>query len=142
MYSGDFIAFLKEALNMRNAYACYRNLAKYVEEADVNGKDTSIDEDFRSGVFLGNGMISMILSLLPSTVLKIMEVFGFTGDRDYALKTLMKGGGWTKGVRQPSTLPSEEGIRRQFCDMMLLSYHLVISSYLPFACSSQLDDCD
>jgi hypothetical protein len=97
IYSGDFIAcvlslfcvlrrpstdskrdaVLKEALNMRNAYAIYRTLAKFVEMADKahgGGEDPSIDQDFRSGVFLGNGLISLILSLLPSTVLKIMEV--------------------------------------------------------------------
>lgn len=134
IYSGDFIAFLKEALNMRNAYSIYRTLARYVETADAdNGgvPDPTIDEDFRSGVFLGNGLISMILSLLPSTVLKIMEVFGFTGDREYALKTLMKGGKWVAGQKEPGMSPEKEGIRRQICDMVLLAYHLVIASYLP-----------
>lgn len=74
IYSGDFIAFLKEALNMRNAYSIYRTLAKYVEVADkeYGGEDPAIDQDFRSGVYLGNGLISLILSLLPSAVLKIM----------------------------------------------------------------------
>ena len=101
---------------MRNAYSIYRTLAKYVETADAdNGgvPDPSIDEDFRSGVFLGNGLISMILSLLPSTVLKIMEVFGFTGDREYALQTLMKGGRWKAGQKEPEMSPDKEGIRRQ-----------------------------
>lgn len=134
IYSGDFIAFLKEALNMRNAYSIYRTLAKFVEQSDneAGGEGKAdIDEDFRSGVFLGNGMISLILSLLPSTVLKLMEVFGFTGDREYALRTLMKGGQWTAGKREPGMAPEKEGIRRAVCDMVLLAHHLVISSYLP-----------
>ncbi|KAI5480893.1 outer membrane protein, IML2, mitochondrial/Tetratricopeptide repeat protein 39 [Pseudohyphozyma bogoriensis] len=79
---GIIYSVLKEALNMRNAYAIYRTLAKFVAQADAaydGEEDPSIDQHFRSGVFLGNGLISLILSLLPSTVLKIMEVFGFTG---------------------------------------------------------------
>lgn len=130
---------------MRNAYAIFRTLAKFVETADLAYtalnprrpfsptspsassaspstpssatqellEDPSIDQDFRSGVFFGNGLISMILSLLPSTLLKIMEVFGFTGDREYALATLMKGGKWTAGQKEPGMEPEKEGIRRQ-----------------------------
>ncbi|GAA5855097.1 hypothetical protein JCM8547_002378 [Rhodosporidiobolus lusitaniae] len=133
IYSGDFLAFLKEALNMRSAYAIYRTLAKFVEQADEasGGFDSSIDQDFRSGVLLGNGMISLILSLLPSSVLTVMSVFGFTGDRDQALSTLMKAGGWKTGVAEPSVDPAEEGLRRSVCDMVLLMFHLVISSYIP-----------
>ncbi|KDE04974.1 hypothetical protein MVLG_04622 [Microbotryum lychnidis-dioicae p1A1 Lamole] len=133
IYSGDFVAFLKEALNMRNAYAIYRTLAAYVEAMDqsAGGHDDSIDEDFRSGVYLGNGLISLILSLLPSAVLKIMTVFGFTGDREYALKTLMLGGRWKPRTAEPGMPPEQEGIRRPICDMVLLMHHLVIANYLP-----------
>lgn len=75
---------------MRNAYSTYRTLATFVEEADLvyvsthsrvegsKAEDPNIDNDFRSGVFLGNGMISLILSMLPGSVLKLMTVFGFT----------------------------------------------------------------
>ncbi|BGP28476.1 hypothetical protein JCM10296v2_000211 [Rhodotorula toruloides] len=136
IYSGDFVAFLKEALNMRNAYAIYRTLAKYVElvDSEYHGQgeeDPAVDQDFRSGVRLGNGMISLILSLLPSAVLKIMEVFGFTGDRDWALATLMKAGGWKARTAEPGMDPEKEGIRRPICDMVLLMHHLVIANYLP-----------
>ncbi|BGP52632.1 hypothetical protein JCM8202v2_000188 [Rhodotorula sphaerocarpa] len=94
-YAGDFVAFLKEALNMRSAYSTYRTLEQYIESEDDawGDEDPKVDRDFRSGVNLGNGMISLILSLLPSTVLKIMDVIGFSGDRDVALRTLMKPGG-------------------------------------------------
>lgn len=78
-------------------------------------------------------MISVILSLLPSTVLKIMEVFGFTGDAEYGLRTLMSAGKWSfdPEKKKPGMKTSEEGIRRQICDMALLLHHLVISTYLP-----------
>lgn len=105
---------LKEAINMRNATSIYRTLGQYVDAADAayGGEDPAIDQDFRSGVFLGNGMISLILSLLPSAVLKIMTVFGFTGDREYALATLMKAGKWKPRTEEPGMDPEQEGIRR------------------------------
>ncbi|KEI39752.1 uncharacterized protein L969DRAFT_87758 [Mixia osmundae IAM 14324] len=138
IYSGDFMAFLKEALNMRSAYSVYRTLAEYIEQCDAaqpgrGAEDPALDQDFRSGVYLGNGLISLVLSLLPSTVLAIMEVFGFTGDRAYALKMLMRGGKWSADPknRKPGMTHKNEGIRRQICDMALLLYHLVISTYLP-----------
>ena len=107
---------------MRNSYATYRMMAKFVESMDESGKGDELDNDFRSGVFLGNGLISLILSLLPSKVLKIMEVFGFTGDREYALKTLMRAGEWGADPkdREPHMPTKKEGIRRQVCDMALL----------------------
>lgn len=133
LYSGDFFGFVAEALNMRNAYGIYRSLSKYVEWADdkAGGRDNKIDEDFRSGVFLGNGLISMILGLLPGKVLKIMEVFGYTGDTKWALKTLARAGEWTQKSDEPGMSIEREGIRRQVCDMGILLYHLVISTFLP-----------
>lgn len=110
------MSFIKEALNMRNAYSIFRTLHAFVERSDLennNVPDPTIDEDFRSGVFFGNGLISMILSILPNKLLKVMEVFGFTGDSSFALETLMKGGRWTPGVKEPGMDPAKEGIRRQ-----------------------------
>ncbi|PWN42672.1 hypothetical protein IE81DRAFT_289951 [Ceraceosorus guamensis] len=136
LYSGDFFAFVSEALNLRNAYGIYRSLSKYVEWADdkaSGSRDKSVDEDFRSGVYLGNGLISMILGLLPGKVLKIMEVFGYTGDTQWALKTLSRAGGWSQDKRktEPAMRIEDEGLRRQVCDMGILLYHLVISTFIP-----------
>lgn len=94
-------------------YACFT--AKFLETADEahpDGLDSSLDENFRSGVELGAGLISLILSLLPSTVLKVVEVFGFSGDREYALRTLMRPGRWQTGAQEPGMDPEKEGVRR------------------------------
>ncbi|GAC96399.1 hypothetical protein PHSY_003979 [Pseudozyma hubeiensis SY62] len=130
-YAGDFFAFVSEALNMRNAYGIYRSLQKYVDWSAEKGED--LDEDFKSGVYLGNGLISMILGLVPGKVLKIMEVFGYTGDTAWAMKTLSKAGQWSADPRQtkPGMSIKEEGVRRQICDMSMLAYHLVISTFIP-----------
>lgn len=43
----------------------------------------------------------------------------------------MKAGRWKAGVKEPGMPVEQEGIRRQVCDMALLTHHLVIASYLP-----------
>ncbi|OBZ74848.1 Tetratricopeptide repeat protein 39B [Grifola frondosa] len=60
VYSGDWLAFIKDALNLRTTINIYRQLGKYLEivdaEAQARGKgpeDSSIDAHFRSGVYLG-----------------------------------------------------------------------------------------
>lgn len=136
VYSGDFFGFVAEALNMRNAYGIYRSLGKYVEHADSKAPgrfDKTIDQDFRSGAFLGNGLISLILGLLPSKVLKIMDVFGYSGDTKEGLNTLMRAGGWPEesAKAKPRMSQEDEGIRRPVCDMGILLFHLVIFVFIP-----------
>ena len=124
---GDWIGLVREALNMRTAHGIYRTLQMFLEEADKNGFDEDIDMDFRSGVLLGTGTSSLMLSLLPGKVLKIAEVFGYAGDRKLALETLMATGGWTDDSDVPAYDEKNEGVRRPVCDMILLAFHLVIS---------------
>ncbi|TFK32751.1 hypothetical protein BDQ12DRAFT_692043, partial [Crucibulum laeve] len=142
MYSGDWLAFIKEALNMRTTIGIYRQLGQYIEAVDAEYasahsspssssselEDPSIDADFRSGVYLGVGMCSIILSLMPGKLMTLVELFGYHGDRKKGLEHLMKAGGW--GVqKEPSVSVEQEGVRRSICDMSLLIFHLVLSSF-------------
>ena len=90
---------------MRTAFNIYRVLGKYVEEMDAAAKgaeDPSIDADFRSGVYLGVGLSNLILSMMPSRLLSLIELFGYKGDRHTGLRLLYKAGGWTKEAEEPS----------------------------------------
>ncbi|GMK59553.1 hypothetical protein CspeluHIS016_0801590 [Cutaneotrichosporon spelunceum] len=128
---GDWMGLIREAFNMRTAHGIYRSLQIFLEESDKNGFDDDIDMDFRSGVLLGTGTSSLMLSLLPAKVLKLAEVFGYAGDRTVALKTLMSAGGWSEGSDLPAYGEDNEGVRRPICDMILLTFHLVISVLMP-----------
>ncbi|KAL1413482.1 hypothetical protein Q8F55_001256 [Vanrija albida] len=128
---GDWMGLIREALNMRTAHGIYKTLQQFLDEADKGGFDETIDMDFRSGVLLGSGTSALILSLLPAKVLKVAEVFGFLGDRDYALKTLMAAGGWSANSDLPAYNEETEGVRRPICDMVILVFHLVISVLMP-----------
>ncbi|EST07337.2 CRAL-TRIO domain protein [Kalmanozyma brasiliensis GHG001] len=140
-YSGDSIGFVKQALGLRNAYFQVRELFKFVEavdaeaeEAEVSGKRSQaihLDQDFRSGVYLGNGVCSLVLSMLPTKTLKLMEGFGFVGDRKFSLDLFARAGGWSKAKPLPTISADEEGVRRPLCDIVTLMYHLWVSSYIP-----------
>lgn len=73
LYSGDWFAFIKEALNLRNANNAYRNMSEFIRQADAaaGGCDKSIDQHFRSGVLFGDGINSLILSMLPSKIMTV-----------------------------------------------------------------------
>ncbi len=93
---------------MRTSFNTYRLLGKFLEESDAaaqaQGKpeDTSIDAHFRSGVYLGVGMSHLILSMMPSRLLSLIELFGYKGDRHTGLRLLYKAGGWTAESDEPA----------------------------------------
>jgi len=94
---------------MRTTISIYRLLGKYLEtvdaEAEARGEgplDRSIDEHFRSGVHLGNGMSNLILSMMPTRLLTIVELFGYKGDRRAGLEALARVGGWTADSPEPA----------------------------------------
>ncbi|KZT05152.1 uncharacterized protein LAESUDRAFT_781726 [Laetiporus sulphureus 93-53] len=135
-YSGDWLAFIKEALNMRTTINIYRQLGKFLEAVDAEAQargegpeDKSVDAHFRSGVCLGVGMSNVVLSLMPSKLLTIIELFGYSGDRHAGLAYLMKPGGWSAHSEEPAVSLEQEGLRRTMCDMALMLFHLVLSNF-------------
>lgn len=133
---------------MRTTISTYRQLGKYLDQMDAEAVssghgpiDTSIDVHFRSGVYLGLGILNIVLSLMPSRLMAIVELFGYKGDRHEGLELLMKVGGWgEKDVKmekdkggnlkeRPGVSREEEGVRRSICDMALVIFHLVLSSF-------------
>ncbi|KIL61677.1 hypothetical protein M378DRAFT_82296 [Amanita muscaria Koide BX008] len=134
-YSGDWLAFIKEVLNMRATMSIYRQLGQYLDTMDAEARargepeDTSIDVHFRSGVYLGVGMNNIILSLMPGKLQTLVELFGYKGDRQLGLEFLMKAGGWSYEQDEPSVNARDEGVRRAMCDMTLLIFHLFLSSF-------------
>ncbi|KAK0570138.1 hypothetical protein OC861_000280 [Tilletia horrida] len=144
-YAGDLLAMVRNALELRNSYFLHREMLKFVEWLDAEQEQATIlastrtntrtirviDQDFRSGVYLGNGLSSLILSFLPTTVLKVMETFGFNGDRKLALDLFQRAGGWSRNKSLPTISTDEEGVRRPLCDISIMFYHLICSSYVP-----------
>lgn len=140
VHDESIVAFLREGLNIRASYNTYRNLERYIEfvrEEAAAGHDISIyqlDDHFTSGVGLGIGCFNIILSLLPSTVVKVAEFMGFTSDREHGLQVLEAVGQWNrKDAGIPPLQGPDEGLRRQLCDMVTIMYHVVLSKMVPLS---------
>lgn len=157
-------SYVVNSLNFRTTINIYLDLGKFLEYADSKyqavhpgaSEDPSLDADFRSGVLLGVGASNMLLSLMPKTVISVVELFGYTGDRRKGLSMLMQAGGWKSGVEEPSiaigacnsfqsslTCDSEtdtenEGLRRSLADIALLGFHLVLSAFVTAGVDMQL----
>lgn len=110
-----------------------------MQEQALLGKDVSsceIDDHFTSGVSLGVGLFNLIISMLPHSIIKLVEFVGFTSDHAYGMEILENAGGWEEYAGlPPSELPPpqepNEGLRRQFCDMALLCYHIIVPKLIP-----------
>lgn len=144
IHDESFVSFLREGLHVRSSYNTYKTLQKYlihVREQALLGKDVSscgVDDHFTSGVSLGVGLFNIMISLLPTSVMKVVEFIGFTSDRAYGMEILETAGGWEEYADLPlSELPppqeANEGLRRQFCDMALMLYHIILSKLIPLS---------
>ncbi|KAL7330045.1 hypothetical protein PS15p_205039 [Mucor circinelloides] len=150
IHDESVMSFLRESLNIRSSYSAYMTLEKYVNYINESEKaSNTLDSDFTSGVALGVGCFSLILSMLPASVVKVAELIGFTSDRAHGLKVLESVGGWDK--HHDGSIPQEKdvntGLRSQMCNMVLIVYHIILSTMIqlsdvdtPFA-ESILNDC-
>lgn len=131
------MSFLRESLNIRSSYNTYTVLEKYLNHVKKEDKLQEIDNHFISGVGLGVGCFNLILSMLPTSVVKVAELIGFSSDRAHGLHVLETVGGWDKchsSMDKKSTISTDEtGLRRQLCDMVLILYHIVLSKMVPLS---------
>lgn len=145
------MSFLRESLNIRSSYNAYMTLEKYIDFVHDEGKAEELDPNFTSGVALGVGCFSLILSMLPTSVIKVAEFIGFSSDRAHGLLVLETVGGWDKfhtpTDTKPSTIKSKKGLRGPLCEMVLILYHIVLSKMIPLSDvdvpfgETILDDC-
>lgn len=108
---------------MRAAHTTYRTCLDIVQSRS-NWSSDAIREEFESGTSLGNGMIQLILSHLPTKLLKLMSLVGYFGDRDFGLRELHKA---TDDYRHTA--------RYKITDLVVCIYNLYVeqmaSYYIP-----------
>ena len=134
----SIVSFVQHGLNVRACHQTYCLLDRYVARVKREAKDggDGLDEHFTSGVSFGIGVFKIMLSLLPHSVLKIAEFAGFSGDRAHGMEVMQSIGGWDRYKDQlPCVIPEQQGpneaLRRQFADLVLLFYHVILSKLIP-----------
>ncbi|KAJ2649499.1 hypothetical protein IWW40_003172 [Coemansia sp. RSA 1250] len=138
--AGDgMLALLKEGWHVRTAYATYR--ACYAFVADAHERGEVLDDHFVSGTYLGMGVFNLVLSMLPAKLLRVVELVGFSADRQLGLELLAVAAGWRADARTARLLgaapercrdvhPCGRGLRSDFCELVLLGYHVVLCNDL------------
>ncbi|XP_052069149.1 tetratricopeptide repeat protein 39B-like [Mytilus californianus] len=108
----NLISFVKGGLKIRECYKVYKECNKILLKR--NFADEKQKLHFESGVLMGVGAFNLMISLLPSKVMKLLEFVGFSGNKKAGLQALLKGTEDLSSLRGP------------LCSIILIAYHTVV----------------
>ncbi|KAM9329017.1 tetratricopeptide repeat protein 39B-like [Gastrophryne carolinensis] len=110
----NMISFIKGGLKIRTSYRIYKECHQILSATsqDIISSDTYYQ--YEGGVKMGIGSFNLMISLLPSRILKLLEFIGFSGNRELGLLQLQEGA-------------SGNSLRAMLCTITLLMYHTLIS---------------
>ncbi|KAJ0050753.1 hypothetical protein NL108_005889, partial [Boleophthalmus pectinirostris] len=111
----SIIGFIKGGMRIRNSYQIYKECQVMISSRKEEDLGTLVH--FKSGVSMGIGSFNLMLSLLPSRVLRLMEFLGFSGDRELGLSELREGA-------------ASNSLRSILCTLTLMMFHLYITVIL------------
>ncbi|KAG9350862.1 hypothetical protein JZ751_024751 [Albula glossodonta] len=111
----NMISFIKGGIKVRNSYQTYKELHTVLQSASyVHGDNHG---HFEGGVNLGVGAFNLMLSMLPTRILRLLEFVGFSGNKEFGLQQLQEGS-------------CTHTFRAFLCNMLLLCYHTFMSFIL------------
>uniref|UniRef100_A0A3Q3W8E5 Tetratricopeptide repeat protein 39B n=1 Tax=Mola mola TaxID=94237 RepID=A0A3Q3W8E5_MOLML len=113
----SLISFIKGGMKIRNSYQIYKDCQALASVTTDTEKQKSTHIHFRGGINMGIGSFNLMLSLLPSRVLRLMEFLGFSGDRELGLSELRHGA-------------ASNSLRSILSTLTLLMFHLYITVIL------------
>lgn len=136
LYDQNLVLAIREAIKAYSAHGIYKSLESYMlhaQEQAAQGVDVlaeyGLDGHLVSGIAFGMAGFNLTLSAVPDFILRLVEFVGFQGDRTLAFWYCRSVGGWdnsnNKDVGQQQG--RDEGLRRQFCDLILMGYNIVLS---------------
>lgn len=99
-------------VSLQNVNFCVCRQCQLILE-NKNWENSTTKVHFESGVLMGIGTFNLMISMLPSRVIRLLEFIGFSGNKQLGLQDLNKGYGMG-------------GLRQILCVMTLLAYHLIV----------------
>ncbi|KAF9942722.1 hypothetical protein BGZ67_000129 [Mortierella alpina] len=146
LYHQDFWSMLEETVSLRSAFATFNGLKAHfdsVEQELKAGGDISehyLDEHLVTGLIFAASLFNIAISFMPEVIIKLLQFVGFPSDRDWGLALLNTAGLWDPSAGPDSEIEFQErltsqtndGMRRQICDMGPIAIHLIAASFLPF----------
>ncbi|KAG0031920.1 hypothetical protein BGZ82_006746 [Podila clonocystis] len=145
LYHLDVWMVIEECINLRHAFTIIQGLKSFMDSVESElraGKNIDhhqIDEHIVSGVTLSYSLYNIVISFLPDVIVKMLQLIGFPSDRDWGMAMLAACGDWDP--MSPPESPQEhaerlvssanDGVRRQFCDMVPIIFQVIVSSFIP-----------
>ncbi|XP_072560242.1 tetratricopeptide repeat protein 39A-like isoform X2 [Paramormyrops kingsleyae] len=142
----NMISFIKGGIKVRNSYQTYKELDAVLQSPGYTKGNSHTH--FEAGVKLGMGSFNLMLSLLPSRILRLLEFVGFSGNKVGASQShpLQRILGYTGsparldcmglvllqelGLQQLEEGASTDTFPAFLCNMLLLCYHTFMSFIL------------
>ncbi|XP_064881229.1 tetratricopeptide repeat protein 39B [Oncorhynchus nerka] len=82
----NMISFIKGGIKIRTSFQIYKECQNILNVTQDHSSESF--RQFEGGVRLGIGSFNLMLSLLPQRILRLLEVIGFSGNRDFGLSGL------------------------------------------------------
>lgn len=112
----NLINLVKGAFRIRSCYAAYKECLNILE-TKTNFQSERSKRDFEAGVRMGIGTFNLMVSHLPSKVLKVLEYIGFSGNRAVGLQEI------------EISVSMEDCLRSPISALISATYHCYIEHY-------------
>ncbi|ORZ26790.1 hypothetical protein BCR41DRAFT_332843 [Lobosporangium transversale] len=148
LYHQDFWSLIEESVSLRSAFAVFNGLKSHFDNVEQElkvGGDISeyhLDEHLVTGLIFAASLFNIVISFLPDIIIKLLQFVGFPSDRDWGLALLNTAGQWDPynvkvnesemELQERVSSPTNDGMRRQLCDLAPIVIHLIAASFLPF----------
>ncbi|CAG9766937.1 unnamed protein product [Ceutorhynchus assimilis] len=108
-------SFIKAGIKIRSCFNSYKDCQQILQKR--HWENEKIKLHFESGVKMGIGTFNLMISMLPSRIIKLLEFIGFSGNKENGLTDLIEG-------------YQLNGIRQILCTTTLLGYNLIVMHVL------------
>ena len=115
--------FLRESMSeyVKGGYSLHKSWSSFHwchAKLQKLGAD-QCEPSLRGCIDFGIGCFNLLVSLTPPSVLRLVEVIGFSGDRDYGLQLL-------------NAAHASKSLRSSLASVFLIQYHTVLCAWLPY----------
>ncbi|XP_076339063.1 tetratricopeptide repeat protein 39A-like isoform X2 [Tachypleus tridentatus] len=127
VYDQSLLTFVKGGIRIRSCYQSYKESLHILNKRDF--EDIGRKRHFESGVRMGVGAFHLMMSQLPTRVLRLLKFVGFSGNKTFGQKELEEGCDIRDGLRSP------------LCVILICGFHTYVV-YALGLCDGDLELCE
>ncbi|KAI6184421.1 hypothetical protein M3Y97_00594400 [Aphelenchoides bicaudatus] len=117
-YDETLTSFIRGALRIRSCFQSFRECQRILNCHSWDDRDLGIKAQFEAGTRTANGIFNLMLSTLPSKVMRLLEVVGFSGNKAMGMQELHHASAMVNTLRMVMSR------------LALLAWHLFITYFV------------